>query len=98
MKFDRRRAVRGVHDEPARRAIRRLVYCERCRPRDSVREMLIAGSKRYDEVASIGSEWADAMKRHVMRGDVREKYGLEDLWSDAPLVKPRRARAASVVE
>ncbi|HEY6166689.1 MAG TPA: ribosome silencing factor [Verrucomicrobiae bacterium] len=35
---------------------------------------------------------------HVMRGDVREKYGLEDLWSDAPLVKPRRARAAAAVE
>jgi ribosome-associated protein len=32
---------------------------------------------------------------HVMKTDVREKYGLEDLWSDAPVVKPRRPKAAS---
>ena len=35
---------------------------------------------------------------HVMRGDVREKYGLEELWSDAPRVKPRRARASAAAE
>jgi ribosome-associated protein len=26
---------------------------------------------------------------HVMRKDVREHYKLEDLWGDAPKVKPR---------
>src|SRR5438034_7064587 len=70
-KFDRRRAVRWLHDEPARRAMRCLVYCQRRRVRDSVREMSIAGSERHHEVASIGCEWADAAKRHVMRGDER---------------------------
>lgn len=32
---------------------------------------------------------------HVMRGDVRELYNLEDLWGDAPRVKPRRKKAAA---
>ena len=27
---------------------------------------------------------------HVMRADVRERYDLEGLWGDAPLVKPRK--------
>jgi ribosome-associated protein len=32
---------------------------------------------------------------HVMRQDVRERYDLETLWGDAPLVKVRKkARAA----
>lgn len=31
---------------------------------------------------------------HVMREDIRQKYDLEGLWSDAPQVKPRKARAA----
>ena len=31
---------------------------------------------------------------HVMRKDVRELYKLEDLWGDAPIVKPRKKRAA----
>ncbi len=31
---------------------------------------------------------------HVMRQDVRERYDLETLWGDAPLVKPRRRAAA----
>ena len=30
---------------------------------------------------------------HVMRNDVREHYKLEDLWGDAPQVKPKKARA-----
>jgi ribosome-associated protein len=30
---------------------------------------------------------------HVMRKDVREHYKLEDLWGDAPQVKPRKAAA-----
>lgn len=30
---------------------------------------------------------------HVMRADVREKYDLEGLWGDAPLVKARKKRA-----
>ncbi len=30
---------------------------------------------------------------HVMRADVREHYKLEDLWGDAPQVKPRKPRA-----
>jgi ribosome-associated protein len=29
---------------------------------------------------------------HVMRGDVRRRYDLENLWGDAPRVKPPRAR------
>lgn len=29
---------------------------------------------------------------HVMKQDVREKYDLEALWSDAPRVKPRKPR------
>src|SRR5438034_9802341 len=70
-KFDRRRAVCRLHDEPARRAMRCLIYCQRCRVRDSVREMSIASSERHHEVASIGCKWADAVKRHVMRGDER---------------------------
>ncbi len=35
---------------------------------------------------------------HVMRADVREKYSLEDLWNDAPKVKPRKARASTAAE
>ncbi len=31
---------------------------------------------------------------HVMKSDVREKYDLEALWSDAPRIKPRKARKA----
>lgn len=30
---------------------------------------------------------------HVMRADVREHYKLEDLWGDAPHVKPKKPRA-----
>lgn len=30
---------------------------------------------------------------HIMKPDVREKYGLEDLWSDAKRVTPRRPAA-----
>jgi ribosome-associated protein len=29
---------------------------------------------------------------HVMRKDVRELYKLEDLWGDAPQVRPRKKR------
>jgi ribosome-associated protein len=29
---------------------------------------------------------------HVMRKDVRELYKLEDLWGDAPLVRPRKKK------
>ncbi len=32
---------------------------------------------------------------HIMKQDVRDKYDLEGLWSDAPRVKPRRSRAAA---
>src|SRR3954469_16592832 len=32
---------------------------------------------------------------HVMRKDVRELYDLEDLWGDAPQVRPARKKAAS---
>ena len=31
---------------------------------------------------------------HVMRADVREQYQLEDLWGDAPQLKPKKPRAA----
>ncbi len=31
---------------------------------------------------------------HVMRQDLRERYDLETLWGDAPLVKPRRRTVA----
>lgn len=31
---------------------------------------------------------------HVMRADARERYDLESLWGDAPLVKPRARKAA----
>jgi ribosome-associated protein len=27
---------------------------------------------------------------HVMRSDVRERYNLEGLWGDAPVVRPRK--------
>lgn len=30
---------------------------------------------------------------HVMRADLRQHYKLEDLWGDAPRVKPRKPRA-----
>ena len=30
---------------------------------------------------------------HVMRADVRERYNLEGLWGDAPLVKAKKKRA-----
>ena len=33
---------------------------------------------------------------HVMRGDVRERYDLENLWGDAPRVKPPRPRKRSL--
>ena len=33
---------------------------------------------------------------HVMRKDVRELYDLEDLWGDAPRVRPPRKRATAV--
>jgi ribosome-associated protein len=29
---------------------------------------------------------------HVMRGDVRQTYNLEDLWGDAPQVKTRKKK------
>lgn len=29
---------------------------------------------------------------HVMRADVRDNYNLEDLWGDAPTVKPRKKK------
>jgi len=32
---------------------------------------------------------------HVMRADTRKMYNLEDLWADAPQVKPRKAKAPS---
>lgn len=32
---------------------------------------------------------------HVMRADVRRLYQLEDLWGDAPVVKPRRKKAVA---
>lgn len=32
---------------------------------------------------------------HVMRTDARERYNLEGLWGDAPLVKPRAKKASS---
>ncbi len=35
---------------------------------------------------------------HVMRADARERYDLQGLWGDAPLVKtPRKARRAEIV-
>ena len=30
---------------------------------------------------------------HIMRADVRDHYKLEDLWGDAPQVKPKKPRA-----
>jgi ribosome-associated protein len=30
---------------------------------------------------------------HVMRGDVRELYNLEDLWGDAPRVRTRKKKS-----
>jgi ribosome-associated protein len=30
---------------------------------------------------------------HIMRADVRERYDLEGLWGDAPLVKPRAKKS-----
>ena len=30
---------------------------------------------------------------HVMRAEVRQRYNLEDLWGDAPQVKPKKKRA-----
>ena len=30
---------------------------------------------------------------HVMRADVRERYNLEGLWGDAPVVKPKQVKA-----
>jgi ribosome-associated protein len=35
---------------------------------------------------------------HVMRKDVRERYDLETLWSDAPRVKPRRRSVAKTAK
>ncbi|MDB6024197.1 MAG: iojap-like protein [Verrucomicrobiales bacterium] len=35
---------------------------------------------------------------HVMKNDVREKYDLETLWGDAPLVKPRKKAAKASKE
>ena len=32
---------------------------------------------------------------HVMRADVRERYDLESLWGDAPLVKPKTPKPTS---
>ncbi|HNU99984.1 MAG: ribosome silencing factor [Verrucomicrobia bacterium] len=34
---------------------------------------------------------------HLMRDDVREHYGLESLWGDAPRLRPLRLRSASAV-
>jgi ribosome-associated protein len=31
---------------------------------------------------------------HIMRADVRERYSLESLWSDAPRLRARRGRPA----
>lgn len=31
---------------------------------------------------------------HVMRSDVRERYDLEGLWGDAPVVRPRATKRA----
>jgi ribosome-associated protein len=33
---------------------------------------------------------------HVMRGEVRERYDLENLWGDAPRLKPPRMRKRSL--
>jgi ribosome-associated protein len=32
---------------------------------------------------------------HIMRPEVRQRYDLEGLWSDAPQVRPRRKAAAT---
>jgi ribosome-associated protein len=35
---------------------------------------------------------------HVMRADTRERFNLEDLWGDAPKVRPRKRKVAKKAE
>jgi ribosome-associated protein len=35
---------------------------------------------------------------HIMRTDVRERYDLESLWGDAPVVKPRKKASPRAAE
>ena len=47
--------------------------------------------------SDIQSKWIvldyDDVIVHVMKPDVRERYDLESLWSDAPRVKPRKKKS-----
>ncbi len=75
--------------EPHLRAISDEV-ADRLRTEHKLRPRAVDGSV---QTAWVVLDYFDVIV-HVMRPDVREKYDLESLWSDAPRVKPRKAKRA----
>jgi ribosome-associated protein len=75
--------------EPHLRAIVEEVR-ERLRDDFSLEPRAVDGSL---QTAWVVLDYFDVIV-HVMRGDVREHYDLEGLWSDAPRVNSRRKPAA----
>ncbi len=75
--------------EPHLRAIVEEVR-ERLRDDFSIEPRAMDGSL---QTAWVVLDYFDVIV-HIMRGDVREHYDLEGLWSDAPRVKNRRKPAA----
>jgi ribosome-associated protein len=71
--------------EPHLRAISDEIQ-ERLRDEHEVRPRAVDGTL---QAAWLVLDYFDVIV-HIMRGDIRERYDLEGLWSDAPRVKPRR--------
>ena len=76
--------------EPHLRAILDEIT-DRLRGDHSVRPRAVDGTARG---AWVVLDFFDVIV-HIMRADVRERYDLEGLWGDAPMVKARKPKPPS---